>query len=234
MSEYPLSRLVKKRLGAMIALFIAVALADAPAAVADPQAENYVSTQAVNILSVLNDPSLSDTARSQKFGEYLHAFAYMPDIARRVLGAHGRALSPADFDRYYAVFEEYATAVYRARFDDMKGDSIVVVGSIDPAPRRSQVNTLIRSTRSGKDVAVIWDVLQSQDRLTYRVRDVGINLDGSVIWLAQDQQAQFEAFLDRNNSDINKLIDRVRQKTIEVTARSKLAASASPPVQEIR
>ena len=229
MAEYSWTLCARRRSMAISALLIAASLAGAPAAKADQQAENYVARQATNILNVLNDASLSDATRSKKFGESLHTFAYMPDIARRVLGVHGRALSQVDLDRYTTAFDAYATAVYKARFDDMQGDSIAVVGSTDPAPRHSQVNTLIKSTRSGKGIAVIWDVLQSQDGQSYRVRDVGINLDGSVIWLAQEQQAQFEAFLDRNNGDINKLITRIREKTTEVAARSKLAATTPHP-----
>jgi phospholipid transport system substrate-binding protein len=193
----------------------------APAAMADKKSEAYVETQANAVLKVLNDKSLSADARSAKFADYMHKFAYMPDIARRVLGAQGRSLSQADFDRYYKVFEEYATAVYEAQLDEFRGNEIKVVGSTDPAPRRSQVNTLIKSTQSGKDIQVVWDVLQSQDGQTYRVRDVGLNLDGSVIWLAQDQQAQFEAFLDRNNGDINKLIVKIKQMIADMDVRKK-------------
>jgi phospholipid transport system substrate-binding protein len=211
----------------MQVLAIGAVLACAPAAMADKKSETYVETQANAVLKVLNDKSLSPDARSAKFGDYMHKFAYMPDIARRVLGAQGRSLSKADFDRYYKTFEEYATAVYEAQLDEFRGEEIKVVGSTDPAPRRSQVNTLIKSTQSGKDIQVVWDVLQSQDGQTYRVRDVGINLDGSVIWLAQDQQAQFEAFLDRNNGDIDKLIVKIKQMIADMDARRKAGTGST-------
>ncbi|MBI1359898.1 MAG: ABC transporter substrate-binding protein [Alphaproteobacteria bacterium] len=199
----------------------------APAALADKKSEAYVEAQANAVLKVLNDKTLTSDERSAKFADYMHKFAYMPDIARRVLGAQGRSLSEAQFDRYYKTFEEYATEVYQAQLDEFRGESIKVVGSTDPAPRRSQVNTLIKSTESGKDIQVVWDVLQSKDGQTYRVRDVGINLDGSVIWLAQDQQAQFESFLDRNNGDIDKLIDRIKQMIADMRERAKAGAAST-------
>jgi len=74
---------------------------------------------------------------------------------------------------------------------------------------------------------VVWDVLQSQDGQSYRVRDVGINLDGSVIWLAQDQQAQFEAFLDRNNGDINKLIVKIKTMIADMSVRKKAGSGST-------
>lgn len=205
----------------------AIIAATAPAAMADKKSEAYVETQANAVLKVLNDKSLSADERSAKFADYMHKFAYMPDIARRVLGAPGRSLSDAEFQRYYKTFEEYATAVYEAQLDEFRGEAIKVVGSTDPAPRRSQVNTLIKSTESGKDIQVVWDVLQSKDGQTYRVRDVGINLNGSVIWLAQDQQAQFEAFLDRNNGNVDKLIDRIKQMIADMHARSEAGAAST-------
>ncbi len=211
----------------MQVLAIGAMLANAPAAMADKKSEAYVETQANAVLKVLNDKSLTADARSAKFGDYMHKFAYLPDIARRVLGAQGRALSQADFDRYYLTFEEYATAVYEAQLDEFRGEAIKVTGSVDPTPRRSQVNTLIKSTQSGKDIPVVWDVLQSQDGQTYRVRDVGINLDGSVIWLAQDQQAQFEAFLDRNNGDINKLIVKIKTMIADMGVRKKAGSGST-------
>jgi hypothetical protein len=61
----------------------------------------------------------------------------------------------------------------------------------------------------------------SQDGQTYRVRDVGVTLGGSVVWLAQDQQTQFEAVLDRNHGDINKLTETIRQRTAEIVSRRK-------------
>ena len=208
------------------ALAAAVALA-APFAFADAKSEAYVEKQANSVLQVLNDKTLSDDARKDKFGEYMHTFANVPAIARRVLGHYGRELSDKDFDRYYKTFETYSMAVYEVQLDQFRGAAIKVTGSTDLDGRRSQVNSLIKSTESGKDVQVIWDVLASQDGSTYRVRDVGLNLNGSVLWLAQDQQAQFEAYLDRNNGSVDKLIARINQMISDMAARKKAGGGST-------
>lgn len=202
-------------------LLIAAAMTVAPAAFADKKSEAYVEANANTVLNVLNDGSLSATDRSTKFGEYMKKFAYMPDIARRVLGAEGRALSKEDFDKYYAAFDRYATAVYEVQLDQFRGEAITVTGSRDDDARRSTVRSVIKSSQSGRDVEVLWDVLASQDGKTYRVRDVGLNLNGSVLWLAQDQQAQFEAFLGRNNGDVDKLVAKINGMTADLKARAK-------------
>ena len=64
-------------------------------------------------------------------------------------------------------------------------------------------------------------MLASQDGKTYRVRDVGIDLGGSVLWLAQEQQAQFESYLDRNNGDVDKLIGRINVMLADMEARKR-------------
>ena len=205
----------------MNALAIAAMVACAPAAFADKKAEAYVESKANEVLQVLNDKSLNDSQREQKFSQFMNQFAYMPDIARRVLGAQGRSLSQADFDRYYKIFQAYAMEVYEVHLDPFRGKAIKVNGSKDDGPRRSTVSSTIFSSQTGKDTKVYWDVLASKDGNSYRVRDVGIDLGGSVLWLAQEQQAQFESFLDRNNGNIDKLIGRINAMMADMDARKK-------------
>ena len=70
----------------MQVLVIGAMLACAPAAMADKKSEAYVETQANAVLKVLNDKSLSADARSAKFGDYMHRFAYLPRSEERRVG----------------------------------------------------------------------------------------------------------------------------------------------------
>jgi phospholipid transport system substrate-binding protein len=200
---------------------VAVMAAVSPAAFADKKSEAYVQTNANNVLAVLNDNSLSAEAREKKFGQYMNEFANMPSIARRVIGTNSRSLSEAEFQRYYKAFETYAMEVYQVHFDQFRGESLRVTGSKDNGPQRSTVESVIKSSQTGKDTKVFWDVLLSNDGKSYRVRDVGIELGGSVLWLAQEQQAQFVNYLDRNNGDIDKLIARINVLLADMEARKK-------------
>jgi phospholipid transport system substrate-binding protein len=199
----------------------AALIATAPAAFADKKSEAFVQAKANEVLKLLNDKSLSRDARRIKFREYMNQFAHLPTIARRVLGAEGRSLSQTDFDKYYKTFETYAMEVYEVHLDQFRGEAIKVTGSRDDDARRSTVNSIVKSSQTGKDTKVYWDVLASQDGSTYRVRDVGIDLGGSTLWLAQDQQAQFESFLGRNNGDVNKLIAKINSMIADMEARKR-------------
>lgn len=200
---------------------VAVLAAVSPAAWADKKSEAYVQANANAVLGVLNDKALTPAQREKKFGEYMNQFANMPSIARRVIGTNSRSLSETDFNKYYKTFETYALEVYQVHFDQFRGESLRVVGSKDDGPQRSTVESVIKSSQTGKDTKVYWDVLLSNDGKSYRVRDVGIELGGSVLWLAQEQQAQFVNYLDRNNGDINKLIGRINVLLADMEARKK-------------
>lgn len=210
-----------KTLG-MRSLAAAIALVAAtPAAFADKKSEAYVQANANSVLQALNDKSIDQKAREAKFVEYMNRFAHMPTIARRVLGVNGRSVSQSDFDKYYKTFEHYAMEVYQVHFDQFRGEELRVTGSKDEDDRRSTVESIIKSSQTGKDTKVYWDVLRSQDGASYRVRDVGIDLGGSVLWLAQEQQAQFESYLNRNGGSIDKLIGRINVLLADMEARKK-------------
>ncbi|MEQ1781014.1 MAG: ABC transporter substrate-binding protein [Hyphomonadaceae bacterium] len=208
------------KLKSMLTAAILVA-ATAPAAFADKKSEAYVMTNANSVLSVLNDRSLTTEAREKKFGEFMNKFANMPSIARRVIGSNAQSLSDADFNRYYKAFETYALEVYQVHFDDFRGAQLRVTGSTDNGPQRSIVESVIKSSTTGKDTKVYWDVLLGKDGTSYRVRDVGIELGGSTLWLAQEQAAQFINYLDRNNGNIDKLIGRINVLLADMDARKK-------------
>jgi phospholipid transport system substrate-binding protein len=210
-----------KKLGVRSLAAAIVLVAATPAAFADKKSEAYVQANANSVLQVLNDKSLDQRARETKFGEYMNKFAHMPTIARRVLGVNGRSVSQPDFDKYYKTFEHYAMEVYQVHFDQFRGEALRVVGSKDEDDRRSRVESIIKSSQTGKDTKVYWDVLRSQDGASYRVRDVGIDLGGSVLWLAQEQQAQFESYLNRNGGNIDKLIGRINVLLADMEARKK-------------
>ena len=211
-----------KKLGLRsLAAAIVLTAAAAPAAFADKKSEAYVQANANSVLQVLNDKSLDQKARETKFGEYMNKFAHMPTIAKRVLGVNARTLSQSDFDKYYKTFEHYAMEVYQVHFDQFRGEALRVTGSTDDDDRRSKVASVIKSSTTGKDTKVYWDVLKSQDGTSYRVRDVGIDLGGSVLWLAQEQQAQFESYLNRNGGSIDKLIGRINVLLADMEARKK-------------
>ncbi len=63
---------------------------------------------------------------------------------------------------------------------------------------------------------VRWRVLKRNGE--YQVVDVALNVNGNLIWLAIEQQAQFLSLLDRTNGSADALIRKIEQMTREVRA----------------
>lgn len=187
-----------------------------PIAFADAQTEAFVEKNANQVLQVLNSKTGSAQERAATFAAYMNKFANMDAIAQRVLGPKARELTPDQRARYLKAFQEYAIAVYQYQLDQFRGESIKVTNSIEQGPRRYHVTSLIKSSNTGKDMRVVWDVLQSTDGQTYRVRDVALEIKGNEIWLAQDQAKDFQRILERNNGDIDKLIAEINRMTADL------------------
>jgi phospholipid transport system substrate-binding protein len=66
-------------------------------------------------------------------------------------------------------------------------------------------------------MVVQWRLLRSGN--AWKVVDVSLLLDGNQIWLAQQQQRDFLAELDRNNGDIRSLMTDIRGMTTAMRQR---------------
>lgn len=199
----------------MIAAAFVLAFAT-PASFADSKAESFVQQNANVALSVLNDKTLSSSQREAKFGEYMDRFASMEAIARRVIGLKAREMSEPEFRRYFAKFRAYSLSVYQVHFDQFRGEALRVTGSKPgDVPKQWIVESVIASSQTGKDTKVYWDVIQSKDGNSYRVRDIGIDLGGSPRWLAVEQTEEFAKFLSAPGSSMDKLLVRMDQLVAE-------------------
>jgi phospholipid transport system substrate-binding protein len=112
----------------------------------------------------------------------------------------------------------YAVAVYQDQLDQFRGNSIKVTGSVDRVPDKDIIVTTDMLARGQtKPLPVKWRLLKSGE--TWRVMDVALVLEGNEVWLAQQQQRDFLAQLDKSKGDIRALITSVRALTKSMRAR---------------
>ncbi|MEM8920963.1 MAG: ABC transporter substrate-binding protein [Pseudomonadota bacterium] len=207
--QIPVLRHISRVVAASIA---AVSLAGA--ALADARAEAFVEENAKNVLQTLSSPDLTSAERTSVFSDYMNQFADIPRVARFAVGRYGRQMSAEEFDAYFEAFTEYAMAVYEVQLDQYRGETINVTGSIDLKPGDVVVKSQIPDMDTGDVLNIEWRVRQDKNNPdAYKVLDVAVNLEGSQIWLAQEQRAQFVAILDRANGDVNELINRIHGMT---------------------
>lgn len=200
---------------------------------ADPKSEAYVEKNANIVLHTLNKPDLTDKDRTEQFNEYMNTFANMDKVARFAVGRYGRQFSEEEFQAYSDAFITYALAVYEVQLDRFRGEEIEVVGSVDLRPGDSVVKTRILAPSSGKKFNVEWRVRQDKNSDEFKVLDVALNIEGSQIWLAQEQQAQFVSLLDRSNGNAKILIERINAMTEKLRKEKELALGIdTTPINE--
>jgi phospholipid transport system substrate-binding protein len=115
-------------------------------------------------------------------------------------------------------FQDYAIAVYEDRLGRFSGSEIRVTGSTE---RRAGEDVIVISEIAPRDggraMRVQWRLLRSGS--AWKVVDVSLVLDGNEIWLAQQQQREFLAELDRSNGDIRALMTDIRGMTTAMRQR---------------
>ena len=175
-------------------------------AFADAKTEEYVRTNANDVLASLNAPGLTASERRAQFQTYMDEFANLDAVAKFVIGKYAKRFSDEEMEAYLATFREYALAVYEFYFNEYRGRDVKVIGSTDRNARDSIVDTeIVRA--DGQELEVRWRVLNRGGQ--YQVVDVALNAEGNVIWLAIEQQAQFLSILDQNNGSVDALIETI-------------------------
>ena len=184
-------------------------------AFADTQTEEYVRSNANDVLASLNAPGLSAAERRVQFQTYMDEFANLDAVAKFVIGKYAKRFSDEEMEAYLATFRAYALAVYEFYFNEYRGRDVKVVGSTDRNARDSIVDTeIVRA--DGQELEVRWRVLNRGGK--YQVVDVALNAEGNLIWLAIEQQAQFLSILDQNNGSSDALIAKINSMTDELVA----------------
>lgn len=191
-----------------------LAVAAVPA-FADTQTEEYVRTNANDVLASLNAPGQSADERREQFQIYMDEFTNLDAVAKFVIGKYAKRFSDEEMEAYLTTFRSYALAVYEFYFNEYRGQDVKVTGSTDRNARDSIVDTeIVRA--DGQELEVRWRVLQRGGK--YQVVDVALNAEGNLIWLAIEQQAQFLSILDQNNGSVEALIAKINSMTDELVA----------------
>ena len=184
-------------------------------AFADAKTEEYVRTNANDVLASLIAPDLTAAERRAQFQTYMDEFANLDAVAKFVIGKYAKRFSDEEMEAYLATFREYALAVYEFYFNEYRGRDVKVIGSTDRNARDSIVDTeIVRA--DGQELEVRWRVLNRGGQ--YQVVDVALNAEGNLIWLAIEQQAQFLSILDKNNGSSEALIDVINGMTDDLVA----------------
>ena len=100
-------------------------------AFADTNTEDYVRSNANDVLRALSAPNMDAAGRRAEFQVYMNQFTNTDAVAKFVIGKYAKRFTDEEMTAYQAAFGEYALAIYEFYFNAYKGREVDVTGSID-------------------------------------------------------------------------------------------------------
>jgi phospholipid transport system substrate-binding protein len=173
------------------------------AAVRNAEAELFVQTEGQRALSIVTDRSLSAAARESAFRQMIDRLADFQRISGFVLGKYGRVITPAQRQRFNAVFKGYAQRLFQTSLAGFKGNQLQVTGSVVRGTGDTVVNTVISGDPRNGPMPVAWRILGALG--TFKAVDV----QARGVWLAITLQQDFVSTIDNAGGDIEVLIARL-------------------------
>jgi len=187
-----------------------------PAAAQDSAAFiQQLGTQAIQVMG----PSVPPDVRAARLRSLFDNDFDLPGVARFVLGAHARQMTPQQLEEFQALFRETLVHAYSEKLAQYGGQQFRVVGS-RPAGSETIVSSEVERS-GGAPVKIDWTVADSGGHKL--VTDVAI--DG--ISQKVTERSQFAAIIQRNGGRPDALLAALRQQLPQT--RAPMTGSSSPP-----
>lgn len=139
------------------------------AAESDPSA--FITTLGTRAVEIMKSrDSTTFTEREARFRALLEEGFHLKTISRFVIGKYWKEASDAQKQAYDAVFVDFLTRVYAARFDAYSGQTFEVVQTVLESSGDQWVRTRINRPEGGQPIAVDYRVRQFDGQ--FKVVDV--------------------------------------------------------------
>jgi len=192
-----------RRWFALFALFLtAGTLAAPPRAMAqgDPVAFiNQLGTQAIQVLG----PSVTPTARVQRFRELFGADFDLPGIGQFVLARYWRVATPEQQQQFLGLLKEYLAQAYAGRLAEYGGEPFRAVSARQEGDQTVVVSEITR--QDGGKIRVDWHLVGKDG---WKITDATV----AGVSMAITQRDEFASVIQQGGGQVSYLLDRLRQK----------------------
>ena len=192
---------------------------EGPAAGARSTPTEDLRRQTDRVLDVLQAPNLTPAARRAAVRDLATESFDLGETARRALGAHWQALTPAEREEFVGVFRDFLEQTYVARIDEYGGERLEYLAERvdgDAAVVKAQI-----VTRSGLTVPVQSRVHRRDGR--WRIYDVVIGNAS----LVGNYRSQFDQII--RTSSYDELIRRLKGRVPHLNDKAAAPATSSAP-----
>ena len=153
----------------------------------------------------MSSRTLSSIERQQRLEKLLDEYFDMPRIARFVLGNFWQGADEPDRQKFTTVLRDVLARTYSDRFTRYSNESFRVTGQRDLDAANSVVYSEVGDPVLGEQAKVEWHVARGDG---YRIIDMFI----AGASMAKVMHDDFGSYLQRNNGDLQKLIQELQAK----------------------
>lgn len=165
---------------------------------------NQIADEAITTLSKA-DPT--DPARAAALKPILLKYFDMQGMARHVLGAYWKKISPEQQEAFVGQFTNYMASVYGQRFKAYKGQKLEVKRVRDQGAMAT-VFTAVADGSEDAGARVDWEVKNDgAEPLVADIRVEGLSL-------ADTHRQEFTSVLSQHNGDITALMGILKNKSL--------------------
>jgi phospholipid transport system substrate-binding protein len=165
---------------------------------------NDVANEAITSLSKA-DPT--DPARAAALKPILLKYFDMPGMARHVLGAYWKKITPEQQEAFVGQFTNYIASVYGQRFKAYKGQKLEVKRARDEGAR-ANVFTAVAEGSEDAGARVDWEISNGGAQpLISDIRVEGLSLSDT-------HRQEFTSVLSQHNGDIGALMGILKNKSL--------------------
>ena len=165
-------------------------------------AEAYVDRIADEVMSLANSGTKGSVLKG-KFASVLNRYINLRTIANFALGPYQKKLPPGDRNEFYALFSNYAAALFVYYVDDFKGSGLDIISTT----KQGNFITIMSAIKqkSGGREQVRWRLVPAGGG--YKISD--INIKG--VWLTIATKKRFSDVLNRSKGDFKALFAELRE-----------------------
>jgi phospholipid transport system substrate-binding protein len=181
-------------------------------------AQSYVQSNVQTALGILQDASLSASARRERIHALLLSLLDTQRVALFMLGSAQSTASPDAVAAYTAACRDFMVANYDSKLGTYAGQTLRVTGASQHAPGDFVVSAVVvdpSGSANGKAPPEV-DFRIIEDGGRFYIVDASI--EG--VWLAVAEHDDFQGFLSAHGGDVGALTAHLRDMTAQLNAQA--------------
>lgn len=175
------------------------------------EAVEFVAGIGNAVVSNLADTKATSAQREELLRKILETNFDVKSISHFVLGRHVKLAAPNELNEFTKVFQDYIISLYVKQFAHYNGERFTVTGSLK-SRTSSAVMVYGKIDSDGKEPIKLSFQLRPENQ-GFKIVDVRIEGISMVVTLRSD----FVGFMDRNQGGVAKLIDMLRQRSVQLS-----------------